>query len=128
MHASLFELVDEVVPKNHKLSIDAFTAAVSMCHDYETDYQNLQQLLQTNIRYIGLLGPRKRASKMFERINEESNTPFFIQEPRIHSPIGLDIGAKTPEEIALSACAEIQAFFAERNSLPLKFRLQTIYE
>lgn len=128
MHASLSELVDEVVPKDYQPNIDTFTAAISMCHDYETDYRNLQMLLKTEIKYIGLLGPKKRTIKMYDRMNEEGTTILPEQEERIYSPVGLDIGAATPEEIALSVCAEIRAFFSGRDGNRLKFRPKPIYE
>lgn len=128
MHASLSEMADAVVPKDHQPEIDDFTAAISMCHDYETDYRNLQMLLETNIKYIGLLGPKKRTIKMYDRMNEEGSPLTAEQEERIYSPVGLDIGAATPEEIALSVCAEIRAFFSGRDGNRLKFRPKPIYE
>jgi xanthine dehydrogenase accessory factor len=128
MHTSLFELADDVVAKDYVPEIDAFTAAISMCHDYETDYRNLQMLLKTNILYIGLLGPKKRTIKMYSRMSEENISLTNEQEARIYSPIGLDIGATTPEEIALSVCAEIRANFSGRDGNRLKFRVKPIYE
>ena len=128
MHASLSEMADAIVPKDYQPEIDAFTAAISMCHDYETDYRNLQMLLKTDIKYIGLLGPKKRTIKMYDRMTEEGSTILPEQEDRIFSPVGLDIGAATPEEIALSVCAEIRAFFSGRDGNRLKFRAKPIYE
>ncbi|WP_435357455.1 XdhC family protein [Emticicia sp. SJ17W-69] len=128
MHPTLFELADEVVPKDFIPSIDTFTAAISMCHDYESDYRNLQMLLKTTISYIGLLGPKKRTNKMYVRMNEEGILLTDEQEKRIYSPVGLDIGAATPEEIALSVCAEIRATFSGRDGNRLKLRQRPIYE
>lgn len=128
MHPTLFELADKVVPKDYIPTIDTFTAAISMCHDYESDYQNLQMLLKTNISYIGLLGPKKRTNKMYVRMSEESLLLTDEQEKRIFSPVGLDIGAATPEEIALSVCAEIRATFSGREGNLLKLRQRPIYE
>lgn len=128
MHASLSDMADAVVPKDHQPEIDNFTAAISMCHDYETDYRNLQMLLKTDIKYIGLLGPKKRTIKMYDRMTEEGSSLTAEQEERIYSPVGLDIGAATPEEIALSVCAEIRAFFSGRDGNRLKFRPKPIYE
>lgn len=128
MHASLSNMADAVVPKDHQPEIDSFTAAISMCHDYETDYRNLQMLLKTNIKYIGLLGPKKRTIKMYDRMAEEGTPLTTKQEELIYSPVGLDIGAATPEEIALSVCAEIRAFFSGRDGNRLKFRPKPIYE
>jgi len=128
MHASLSEMADAVVQKDHQPKIDNFTAAISMCHDYESDYRNLQLLLKTDIKYIGLLGPKKRTLKMYDRMTDEGISLTAEQEESIFSPVGLDIGAATPEEIALSVCAEIRAFFSGRNGNRLKYRPKPIYE
>jgi len=128
MHASLSEMADAVVQKDHQPKIDSFTAAISMCHDYESDYRNLQLLLKTDIKYIGLLGPKKRTLKMYDRMTDEGISLTAEQEESIFSPVGLDIGAATPEEIALSVCAEIRAFFSGRNGNRLKYRPKPIYE
>ncbi|WP_460470613.1 XdhC family protein [Emticicia fontis] len=128
MHSSLFETADAVMPKDYVPLIDAYTAAISMCHDYETDYRNLQTLLKTDISYIGLLGPKKRTVKMYDRMKEEGNPITPENESRIYSPVGLDIGANTPEEIALSVCAEIRTNFSGRDAIKLKFRNKPIYD
>lgn len=128
MHPSLFATADAVMPKNHMPVVDRFTAAISMCHDYETDYTNLQTLLNTGISYIGLLGPKKRTIKMYARMAEEGKAITTEDEERIFSPVGLDIGASTPEEIALAVCAEIRANFSGRDAGRLKFRNKPIYE
>ncbi|RYU94547.1 XdhC family protein [Emticicia agri] len=128
MHPSLFETADAVMPKDYVPVIDSYTAAISMCHDYETDYRNLQTLLKTDISYIGLLGPKKRTIKMYDRMQEEGNPITPENENRIYSPVGLDIGANTPEEIALSVCAEIRTNFSGRDANKLKFRNKPIYD
>lgn len=128
MHASLSEMADAVVQKDHQPEIDNFTAAISMCHDYESDYRNMQMLLKTDIKYIGLLGPKKRTLKMYDRMTDEGISLTTEQEERIFSPVGLDIGAATPEEIAISVCAEIRAFFSGRDGNRLKYRPKPIYE
>ncbi|MBA4850233.1 XdhC family protein [Emticicia sp. BO119] len=128
MHRSLFAIADAVMPKDYVPVIDKYTAAISMCHDYETDYHNLQTLLKTDISYIGLLGPKKRTVKMYDRMNEEGKPITPENESRIFSPVGLDIGANTPEEIALSVCAEIRTNFSGRDAKRLKFRNKPIYD
>ncbi len=128
MHPSLFEMADEVLTKDLLPSIDNFTVAISMCHDFESDYKNLLKLLDTDIAYIGLLGPKKRTLKMYDRMEKEGIQWQISNEERIFSPVGLDIGASTPEEIALSICAEIKAFFTGRTGNHLKFRSKPIYE
>jgi xanthine/CO dehydrogenase XdhC/CoxF family maturation factor len=128
MHVSLTEMADEVVPKDHIPKIDAFTAAISMWHDFENDYQNLLHLLKTDIPYIGLLGPKKRTIKMYDRMTEEGISWSKTDENRIQSPVGLDIGAASPEEISLSICAEILAVFTKRDGSKLKLRDRAIHE
>lgn len=107
--------------------IDKYTAVVMMAHDYKTDLQNLQQVLATNTRYIGMLGPRKRSQKMFDVLEAESKPVSEADMQRIFTPAGLDIGAATPEEIALSICAEIRSVVAGRNGNSLRLRQGTIY-
>ncbi len=128
MHPSLLTTADAVMPKDYVPVIDKYTAAISMCHDYETDYRNLQTLLKTNISYIGLLGPKKRTIKMYDRMQEEGSPITSENDSRIYSPVGLDIGANTPEEIALSVCAEIRTNFSGRDAIKLKFRNKPIYD
>lgn len=107
---------------------DHYTAVMLMSHDYKTDFDNLQKILKTEASYIGLLGPRKRSIKMFDAFSREGNPVAAIDMQRIFSPAGLDIGAATPEEIALSIAAEIRSHFAGRPGLPLRTRKGTIYE
>ncbi len=107
--------------------IDAHTALVLMAHDYKTDFENFQKALITNTLYIGLLGPKKRTQKMFDALIE-AQTPVLDKDmDRIFSPAGLDIGAATPEEIAISIAAEIKSVFAKRNGGFLKNREGSIY-
>jgi len=110
-----------------KPPVDAYTAVVLMAHDYKTDFNNLLQMLAANTRYIGLLGPRKRSQKMFGALTNEGNSISEADMQRIFAPAGLDIGAATPEEIALSICAEIRSVFAGRNGNNLRLREGTIY-
>lgn len=107
--------------------VDDYTAAVLMSHDYKTDFNNMRMLLETKTRYIGLLGPRKRTEKMFTALVQEGNGISSENRDRIFSPAGLDIGAATPEEIALSICAEIRSVFARRKGMSLRLREGTIY-
>ncbi|MGC4023383.1 MAG: XdhC family protein [Cyclobacteriaceae bacterium] len=100
--------------------ITAHTACVLMSHNYDYDKDVLQKLLPTETTYIGILGPRKRFDKM---LNEFSKEGIYVSEEdlqRIHSPIGLDIGAEAPDEIAVSIIGEIQAKFAKRHGGFLK--------
>src|SRR5690606_14741265 len=91
--------------------ITPFTACVIMSHNYEYDRVVLRTLLKTPAPYIGMLGPRKRFDKMREEFDKESIVFSSEDMHRIHSPIGLDIGAETPDEIAVSIIAEIHSKF-----------------
>lgn len=90
------------VPSLEGLTITARTAAVVMAHHYQSDLGYLRRLLASPARYIGLLGPRKRTQRMLDELGE----PWT---DRLHAPIGLDLGADTPEEIALAILAEVVA-------------------
>ena len=130
VHKSLFEMADAVIEKDktEEIKIDPYTVALLMAHDYETDFKNMRNLLKTNIKYIGMLGPKKRTDKMFLKLLEEGNPVSEQDLARIATPVGLDIGAANPEEIAISIIAEIKTFFTGRTGQRLKFREGAIYE
>lgn len=128
VHASLFNLADQVLAKDTIVQIDRQTAVILMAHDYETDFGNMRKYLKTSISYIGMLGPKKRTDKMFLKLKEEGNPISENDLSRIYSPVGLDIGANTPEEIAVSVIAEIKSTFSGRSGNRLKFREKPIYE
>ncbi|MBI3481634.1 MAG: XdhC family protein, partial [Bacteroidetes bacterium] len=100
--------------------ITPYTACVLMSHNYDYDRDVLQKLIKTETPYIGILGPRKRFDKMLEEFVTEEIVLSEGDLNRIHSPIGLDIGAEAPDEIAVSIIAEIQAKFAHREGWFLK--------
>jgi xanthine/CO dehydrogenase XdhC/CoxF family maturation factor len=108
-------------------SIDGYTAVLLMSHDYRADLLNLRKVLPSAASYIGLLGPRKRADKIFDALAAEGAPLSESDLQRIYAPAGLDIGAATPEEIALSILAEIRSHFSGRNGMPLKLREGSIY-
>jgi len=125
----LFGLATKVLDSKsgEKPVIDDYTATILMAHDYKTDFNNLQRALATKARYIGMLGPRKRSDKMFDALVNDGNAVSNENKQRIFSPAGLDIGAATPEEIALAICAEIRSVFAGRTGSSLRLRNGTIY-
>jgi len=77
--------------------------------------------------YIGMLGPRKRADKIFDAMAAEGYLVGEEDRRRIYAPAGLDIGAATPEEIALSILAEVRSHFSGRNGASLRSREGSIY-
>lgn len=108
--------------------ITPFTACVLMSHNYEYDRDVLKKLIKTNTPYIGILGPRKRFDKMQQEFAAAGITLSAEDIHRIHSPIGLDIGAETPDEIAISIVAEIQGKFVNRSGGFLKYRNAPIHQ
>lgn len=125
-----FDLSRQIIPsKSEELPlIDEYTATILMAHDYATDLRHLHSMLDTHIPYIGLLGPRKRTLKMYADLIKSDRPLTVHDENRIHSPVGLDIGATSPEEIALSILAEIVTFFSGRVGGHLKHREGPIHE
>ncbi|RAV99350.1 XdhC family protein [Pseudochryseolinea flava] len=109
-------------------NITPYTACVLMSHNYEYDRDVLRKIIKSNTPYIGILGPRKRFDKMVLEFTHEKITFTAQEKEKIHSPIGLDIGAETPDEIALSIIAEIQGKFANRSGGFLKYRQGPIHK
>jgi xanthine/CO dehydrogenase XdhC/CoxF family maturation factor len=108
--------------------ITPYTACVLMSHNYEYDRDVLKKLIKTSTPYIGILGPRKRFDKMQQEYATEGIVLNADDIHRIHSPIGLDIGAETPDEIAISIISEIQGKFANRSGGFLKYRNAPIHQ
>jgi xanthine/CO dehydrogenase XdhC/CoxF family maturation factor len=109
-------------------NITPFTACVLMSHNYEYDRDVLRTLLKTATPYIGILGPRKRFDRMCKEFDREGIVLSADDKHRIHSPIGLDIGAETPDEVAVSIIAEIQGKFTCRSGGFLKYRQGPIHK
>ncbi len=109
-------------------NITPFTACVLMSHNYDYDRDVLRKLVSTPTPYIGIMGPRKRFEKMLNDFSKQSLFLSDEQLQRIHSPIGLDIGAEAPDEIAVAIVSEIQARFANRPGGYLKNRNGAIHE
>ena len=80
--------------------------AVVMSHDYERDREVLRVLLESKLEYVGVLGPKKRTDRILRELGHSQADDACRA---LHAPIGLDLGAETPREIALSVIAEIQA-------------------
>lgn len=117
--------VDEILVKNiedldDSIFHDENSVAVIMTHNYNRDRDILPRLLKSKCLYIGALGPKKRTEKILAETGESWTET-------LHAPIGLDIGADTPEAIALSIVAEIQAVLKNRNGGFLRERQGSIY-
>jgi xanthine/CO dehydrogenase XdhC/CoxF family maturation factor len=110
-----------------QIAIDKRTCFVLMTHNYPYDMKMLKALLDTNVTYIGLLGPKKKLHKMLEEYKQEGLHITDEQLARIYGPIGLEIGAETAEEIAASIIAEIQAVFTGKSGGMLKWKKEFIH-
>jgi xanthine/CO dehydrogenase XdhC/CoxF family maturation factor len=85
------------------------SSVVIMNHHLERDRESLRAALESPARYIGLLGPRSRLEKLLGAMREAGHVPTPAALARVRNPIGLALGAETPEEIAVSVLAEILA-------------------
>jgi xanthine/CO dehydrogenase XdhC/CoxF family maturation factor len=90
-----------------RLKVDERTVAVVMTHNLERDIDYVRALSPAPFAYIGAIGSRQRARKLLDACGSASS--------RVRVPAGLDIGAETPEEIALAIAAEIIAVFNDRQ-------------
>jgi xanthine dehydrogenase accessory factor len=104
-----------------KVDLGVFDAAVVMTHHFLHDLALLSAILPSPIPYVGLLGPKSRGEELLAQLGE-------TRSERIHSPIGLDLGGETPEEIALAIIAEIQTVLNQRDGKPLRALEGPIHE
>ena len=111
-----------------QIKIDKQTVFVLMTHNYNYDIAMLEALLSKDILYIGMLGARKKKQQMLDELQDKGIKFTSEQLSILHSPVGLDIGAETPEEIALSIIAEIKAVLSGRQTLSLKNNTTDIHD
>jgi xanthine dehydrogenase accessory factor len=116
--------VDETPDPIHA---DGRTAAVIMTHNYARDRLILPALLKSKVFYVGALGPKRRTEQLLEEIAVDGHTFTVDQLTRLYAPVGLDIGADTPESIALSIIGEIQSVLKDRDGGHLRYRQGSIY-
>ncbi|HET9863469.1 MAG TPA: XdhC family protein [Steroidobacteraceae bacterium] len=91
-----------------------FSAAIVMSHHLESDLHYLRALAYSGSPYVGLLGPAARREKLLADLGE----PASALRARLRAPVGLDIGGRTPEAIALAIVGEVQAALAGRGGRP----------
>lgn len=99
-----------------------------MTHNYLYDAKLLQLLLPSPVRYVGVLGPKHRTDRLLQELWAEGRVYGEAQLERLYSPVGIDIGAETPEEIALAIISEMQAVLASRSSGFLRNRQAPIHD
>lgn len=103
-----------------QIPIDEKTVFVLMTHNYNYDYAILKALLGKNIPYIGALGPKKKLDNMIADLKAEN---IFLNERQkniLYGPVGLELGAETPAEIALSITAEIMSVMNNKKGGSLR--------
>lgn len=118
-----WQAIEIVNPNSLSILPDDWTAAIVKSHNYGRDFAALQKLLPANLRYVGLIGPRKRRDQLLNDLLDLGvtiNAGFF-------SPAGLDLGAETPEEIALAIVSEIQRVFGTGSGFSLRERKMSIH-
>ncbi len=127
-----FPWADEVVLAEdremaQKVRIDRHTFAILMTHNFLHDLNLLRGLLGTPARYIGLLGPRARTERLLGDLAKDRVSLTDAQRARLYGPVGLDLGAESPEEIAMSILAEILAVRNGRSVSSLRDRRGPIH-
>lgn len=90
-------------------------ALVIMTHSLENDQAFLQLAVQAELNYIGLLGPEKRKHKLVKQLNFDINERDINN--RLFGPVGLNLGGRSPQAIALSIIAQVQQVLAENSQL-----------
>ena len=103
-----------------QITLDEETVVLLMTHNYNYDLAMLRALIPRKVAYIGSLGPRAKLDRMLEEIRDEGITVPPGQLGHLYGPSGLEIGAETPEEIALSILAEIKAVLSKKSGGSLR--------
>lgn len=113
-----------------RVPVEPGEAVVLMTHHYLHDKNLLGALLDTQAGYLGVLGPRRRTERLLAELAKGNRRGAFGQRSlrRIHGPAGLDIGAESPEQIALAIVAEIEAVSAGRRGGVLRKRRAPLHE
>ncbi|MBT8273802.1 MAG: XdhC family protein [Bacteroidia bacterium] len=107
--------------------IDDETAIMLMSHNFANDLKFLMELKDTSPAYIGLLGPSHRKEKLLSQLIEYCPEISENYVDQIHGPAGLNIGAETPQEIAISILSEILTVIRKKNPIRLKEKKGSIH-
>ncbi len=107
--------------------IDEQTSVVLMTHSYVKDLSFLIALKNTLPKYIGLLGPVSRREKLLNEFSERIEDLSLEFLDNIYGPSGLDLGAVTPQEIAISIVSEILSVYRQSDPIPLRDKNSAIH-
>jgi xanthine/CO dehydrogenase XdhC/CoxF family maturation factor len=108
-----------------KVVLDENSAVLLMTHNFNHDCELLRFLLPSTARYVGVIGPKRRLDKLLESLHDSGSAD---QRSRLYGPAGFDIGAESPEEIALSIVSEVQGVLNGRCGKPLREQNRPIHE
>ncbi|MDJ0509301.1 MAG: XdhC family protein [Crocosphaera sp.] len=128
-----FMLADEIILTRREilhqhLFLKDQTIALLMTHNYLDDLEILKALMGSKIKYIGCLGSQRRKAKLLEDLRRQGFDYSAKMLDKLYCPVGIDIGAKTPDAIALSIIAEIQGVLSHRQGGFLKQRSEPIHQ
>jgi xanthine dehydrogenase accessory factor len=90
-----------------KITLAACDYCVILTHGHQSDYEAFSFALKSPAHYVGLIGSKRKIAFVEGRLKEAGLTDSQIHAPRVHAPIGLDIGSETPAEVAVSIAAEL---------------------
>ncbi len=97
------------------IAVDSTTYIVIVTREHALDQECLEAALQTQAAYVGMIGSRRKVGVLFSRLSEKGLHPG--SDERVYAPIGLDLGGKTPAEIAVSVLAEILSVMNGRSGV-----------
>jgi xanthine dehydrogenase accessory factor len=120
--------VDTIIADDYQQAIDALTLTDNTClviltHKHVHDFEILEQLIHKPFRYLGMIGSRTKVAKAFQQLRDKGISEVTIK--KIHSPVGISIGASTPAEIAVSIAAELVAARSGKDVSGLTLRRDT---
>jgi xanthine dehydrogenase accessory factor len=131
--ADRFPAARDVVSTSPARMTDAYdfdenTYVVVATHNFVDDRLAIESLLDTDVPYVGLMGPRERFEEMLDDFSAEGTTFTDAQLDRLYTPVGLDLGGGSPYQIALSIVSEALAVKNGREPKHLKTREGTIHD
>lgn len=106
-------LVTDFSKANEKLKLSGTSCIVVATRGHKNDRTVLRSLVECDLRYIGMIGSKKKVKETFGSLERDGTSRELLQ--KVHAPIGLSIGAKTPAEIAISIVAEIISTIRTKN-------------
>ena len=115
MAVDVFTSYEDAFEKIHP---NAATYIVIVTRGHKDDMRVLEWAVETPARYIGMIGSRRKVLEIYKTLEKQGTPPEKFD--RVHAPVGLEIGALTPEEIAVSIAAELIAVRRNAEGLPHK--------